>query len=91
VSFTSLDKVDWVDGYARGDLGAYCEGRVYVDCLQNGHGRLPLAPLGVRPLPGAPVSMPREWSQVDGLLRLGRFTLRTAAKWLRKYGIRCAA
>jgi len=30
------------------------EGKVYVDFLQNGHGRLIVAPLCVRPLPGAP-------------------------------------
>jgi bifunctional non-homologous end joining protein LigD len=62
------------------------DGKVYVDFLQNGHGRLLVAPLCVRPLPGAPVSMPIEWSRVNGRLTLGRFNIRTAAKWLRKHG-----
>ena len=32
--------------------------RSIVDYLQNGHGRLLVSPFSVRPLPGAPVSMP---------------------------------
>jgi bifunctional non-homologous end joining protein LigD len=59
---------------------------VYIDYLQNGHGRLLVAPLCVRPLPGAPVSMPLEWAQVNARLTLERFNMRTAAKWLRKHG-----
>ena len=34
------------------------EGKVYVDYLQNGSGKLIVAPFSVRPLPGAPVSVP---------------------------------
>ena len=60
------------------------DGKVYVDYLQNGHGRLLVAPFCVRPLPGAPVSMPLEWSQVNGRLKLERFTIRSARKWLRE-------
>jgi bifunctional non-homologous end joining protein LigD len=62
------------------------DGKVYVDFLQNGHGRLLVSPLCVRPLPGAPVSMPIEWSQVNRRLKLERFTIRTASKWLRTHG-----
>ena len=36
---------------------------VYVDYLQNGHGRLLVAPFSVRPVPGAPVSMPLTWAR----------------------------
>jgi len=62
------------------------DGKVYLDYLQNGHGRLLVAPFCVRPLPGAPVSMPVEWSQVNGRLKLERFNIRSAAKWLRTHG-----
>jgi len=55
------------------------QGRVYVDYLQNGHGRLLAAPFCVRPLPGAPVSMPLRWREVTPRLDIGRFTLRNAA------------
>jgi bifunctional non-homologous end joining protein LigD len=62
------------------------EGKVYLDYLQNGHGRLLVAPFSVRPLPGAPVSMPLEWSQVNMRLKLERFNIRSAGKWLRAHG-----
>jgi bifunctional non-homologous end joining protein LigD len=43
-------------------------GKVYIDYGQNGHGRLLVAPLSVRPLPRAPVSTPLEWNElVDDL------------------------
>jgi bifunctional non-homologous end joining protein LigD len=54
------------------------EGRVYVDYLQNGHGRLIAAPYSVRPLPGAPVSTPLAWDEVGPALDPSRFTIRTA-------------
>jgi bifunctional non-homologous end joining protein LigD len=53
------------------------EGKVYVDFLQNGHGKLLVAPYSVRPLPGATVSAPLEWNEVDSLLDLKSFTIRT--------------
>ena len=61
-------------------------GRVYVDYLQNGHGRLLVAPFAVRALPGAPVSMPLRWPQVTKRLKLPRFNIRTAPKLLAKTG-----
>lgn len=54
------------------------EGRVYVDTLQNGHGRLLVAPFSVRPLPGAPVSMPLRWREVGARLDPARYTIRNA-------------
>jgi bifunctional non-homologous end joining protein LigD len=62
------------------------DGKVYVDFLQNGHGRLLVSPLCVRPLPSAPISMPLEWSQINGRLKLERFNIRSARKWLTKHG-----
>jgi bifunctional non-homologous end joining protein LigD len=62
------------------------DGKVYLDYLQNGHGRLLVSPLCVRPLPGAPVSMPLPWSAVNARLALERFTIRTAEKRLRARG-----
>ena len=41
------------------------DGRVYVDYLQNGSGKLLVSPFCVRPLPGAPVSMPLTWREVN--------------------------
>ena len=46
------------------------EGKVYVDFVQNGHGRLLAAPFTVRPRPGATVSAPLEWSEVNKRLTI---------------------
>jgi bifunctional non-homologous end joining protein LigD len=62
------------------------DGKVYVDYLQNGHGRLLVAPFSVRPLPGAPVSMPLTWSKVTPRLRLGNYTLENAPRLLARDG-----
>ncbi len=50
-------------------------GKVYIDYVQNGHGRLLVAPYCVRPLPGAPVSAPLRWSEVNGKLTIGNYTI----------------
>lgn len=55
-------------------------GRVYLDYVQNAHGRLIAAPLSVRPRPGAPVSMPLRWREVDGKLDPRRHTIATAVR-----------
>jgi bifunctional non-homologous end joining protein LigD len=53
-------------------------GRVYLDYVQNGHGRLLVAPFSIRPLPGAPVSMPLEWREVTPKLDIRKFTIKNA-------------
>ncbi len=59
------------------------EGKVYVDCVQNGRGRLIVAPYSVRPLPGAPVSAPLRWKEVKPGLEMGRFTIRSMPRRVR--------
>jgi bifunctional non-homologous end joining protein LigD len=54
------------------------DGRVYVDYLQNGSGKLLVAPFSVRPLAGAPVSMPLAWREVNRRLDIRKHTIRTA-------------
>ncbi len=56
------------------------QGRVYIDFVQNGHGKLLVSPLCVRPLPGAPVSMPLKWSEVNGKLTATKYTIKNAPK-----------
>jgi bifunctional non-homologous end joining protein LigD len=53
-------------------------GRVYLDFMQNGFGKTIAAPYTVRPKPGAPVSVPLRWSEVNARLDPARFTIRTA-------------
>ena len=59
-------------------------GRVYIDYVQNGHGRLLVAPFSVRPLPGAPVSMPLKWSEVTAKLDMRAFTIKTAVARMKR-------
>jgi bifunctional non-homologous end joining protein LigD len=58
------------------------EGKVYLDYLQNRHGQLIVAPFSVRPLPGAPVSMPLTWREVNQKLEISQHTIVTALKRL---------
>lgn len=60
------------------------KGRVYVDALQNGRGKLLAAPYSVRPHPGAPVSTPLNWSEVSAKLDVRRHNLKTVPKRLQK-------
>ena len=60
--------------------------RVYLDYVQNGHGRLLVAPFSARPLPGGPVSMPLKWSEVTPKLDIKKFTLETAPARMKKLG-----
>ncbi|MEX2282643.1 MAG: DNA ligase D [Gemmatimonadota bacterium] len=61
-------------------------GRVYVDFGQNGHGKLLVSPLCVRPIPGAPVSMPIEWAEVQPGLTPTQFTIQNAIARLHERG-----
>jgi bifunctional non-homologous end joining protein LigD len=58
-------------------LPAQREGKVYLDYLQNGRGKLLVAPFSVRPLPGAPVSTPLAWDEVTPELDIRTFTMVT--------------
>jgi bifunctional non-homologous end joining protein LigD len=60
------------------------DGKVYIDYLQNGTGRLIVAPFSVRPLSGAPVSAPLRWSEVTTDLDIRRLTIRTMPARMRK-------
>ncbi|HMA43678.1 MAG TPA: DNA ligase D [Gemmatimonadales bacterium] len=52
-------------------------GKVYLDYVQNGHGRLLVAPFSVRPLRGAPVSTPISWREVTPQLDIRAFTIKS--------------
>jgi bifunctional non-homologous end joining protein LigD len=60
------------------------KGRVYVDALQNGRGKLLAAPYSVRPRPGAPVSTPLSWSEVGPRLDVGKLDIRSVPRRLRR-------
>lgn len=61
------------------------EGKIYLDYLQNGRGKTLAAPYSPRPLPGAPVSMPLQWFEVEeAKIRPADFTITTAPLRLEK-------
>ena len=59
-------------------------GKVYVDFLQNGYGQTIAAPFCVRPRPGAPVSMPIAWREVNNKLSNQRFTIKNTMSRLKR-------
>ncbi|MGD2047447.1 MAG: DNA ligase D [Gemmatimonadota bacterium] len=60
------------------------EGKVYIDFVQNGHGRLIAAPFTVRPLPAAPVSTPLEWREVNKRLRIESHTIKSVPRRMKR-------
>ncbi|MDE2762498.1 MAG: DNA ligase D [Gemmatimonadota bacterium] len=75
LALVAVQELDRIATVAR--LPSQREGKVYVDFLQNGHGRLIVAPYCVRPLPGAPVSAPLAWAEVGGGLSIADYTIKT--------------
>lgn len=61
-------------------------GRVLVDYNQNAWGRTLASVYSVRPRPGAPVSMPLKWKEIEGQVRIEDFNLRNAKKRIDKLG-----
>ena len=62
-------------------------GRARLDFTQNAANRTLVAPYAVRPAPGAPVSMPIRWAELDDPdLRSDRWTIRTAPARLAEVG-----
>jgi bifunctional non-homologous end joining protein LigD len=58
-------------------------GRLYLDIGRNGYAQTVAAAYAVRPLPGAPVSVPLEWSELDGF-DPRRHTMRTIQERLER-------
>jgi bifunctional non-homologous end joining protein LigD len=60
--------------------------KVYLDYLQNRHGQTIVAPFSVRPLPGATVSMPLRWDEVNESLDPRSYTIRNAIERMETIG-----
>ena len=56
-------------------------GRLYLDIGRNGYAQTMAAPYAVRALPGAPVSAPLDWAELEGFVP-GMHTLATIAERL---------
>ena len=60
--------------------------KVYLDYLQNRHGQTIVAPFSVRPLPGATVSMPLLWEEVNASLDPKNYTIKNAIERMEQLG-----
>lgn len=60
--------------------------KLYIDFLQNRRGQTLAAPYSVRPKPGATVSTPLEWSEVNEKLHPSQFTIKNVLKRFEKKG-----
>ena len=60
--------------------------KVYLDYLQNRTGQTIVAPFSVRPLPGATVSMPILWKEVNDALDPRNYTIRSALERMEQLG-----
>ena len=62
-------------------------GRARLDYTQNSPIKTLVAPYAVRPHPGAPVSMPITWDELDDPdLRSNRWTIRDAVRRVAEHG-----
>ncbi|HEX2193374.1 MAG TPA: DNA ligase D [Candidatus Limnocylindria bacterium] len=93
------DTRGWVEGLSRAigglvpDLVSWewtkrdRKGRARLDYTQNAVNKTLVAPYSVRPAPGAPVSVPIKWEELDEpALRPDRWTIRTIGKRLTEVG-----
>jgi len=60
--------------------------KVYVDFLQNSRGQTIAAPYAVRPKPGATVSAPLLWEEVNDQLQISDFTMHNMLQRLEEKG-----
>ena len=60
--------------------------RVYIDYLQNGHGKLLVTTFSARAVPSASVSMPLKWSELTSRLDNANFHIQNARKRMQRLG-----
>ena len=59
---------------------------VLIDCNQNGEGKTIASVYSVRPRPGAPVSTPLRWDELDADLDPAAFTMETVLARVERFG-----
>lgn len=58
--------------------------QVYVDAMQNARGKTIAAPFSARAKPGATVSMPLTWKQIEKGVKISDFTIQNVVKLVEK-------
>ncbi len=72
------------DRYTANPLKARRKGRIYVDYLRNGRGSTSIAAYSGRARPGAPVSTPLAWEELEGPVRANTYTVENLPQRLEK-------
>lgn len=78
---------DSPDAYLSVASKAKRTGHIFIDYLRNGRGNTAVAPYSTRARPGAPVSMPIGWEELDGKIGPASFTVKNAAERLGKSSV----
>jgi bifunctional non-homologous end joining protein LigD len=60
-------------------------GRAYIDYMQLGYGKTIAAPFAVRPVPGAPVSTPLNWEELQTELDPVKFNIKTVPVRMQRF------
>ncbi|MBV8203236.1 MAG: DNA ligase D [Acidobacteria bacterium] len=63
------------DRFTTNPLKARRKGRIFVDYLRNGRGATSIAAYSTRSRPGAPVSTPLAWEELEGDVRADTYTI----------------
>jgi bifunctional non-homologous end joining protein LigD len=72
------------DRYTANMSKAARPGKIYLDYLRNGRGATAVVAYSTRSRPGAPVSTPLTWAELDGDIRSDTFTIRNVMARLGK-------
>ncbi|MDA0567066.1 non-homologous end-joining DNA ligase [Streptomonospora sp. S1-112] len=70
------------DAYTTEFRKAKRAGRLFLDVLRNAYAQHAVAPYAVRALPDAPVAVPLDWAELDGVESAGAWTVRTVGERL---------